>query len=218
VAAFAHVLVVVRPLELLLEQYTLTATGRAMLEALAFEGVVVAARRVVRTHETYTLLAALTSPAELGRLASLEADLRVVSSVSESCLAQGALPADWVERLHRHTRVTQLGDVPRTTLVRRLRAAGVTGLRYGVAEFERAQELVPTEAVVLAPRGTDDRTVVFGSPNLALALRQVLEASDGIEATYDEELVVESPELQALLTRVADDEPWFETRPRPAAP
>lgn len=109
VAGLSHVLVVVRPLELLLEQYALSPMGEAMLRDMAIDDVVVAARRVVRAEETYTMLAGLRSPSELERLAGVVAELHVVSSVSESCLRDGVLSAEWTEGLSRWTYLTHLG-------------------------------------------------------------------------------------------------------------
>lgn len=212
VAELSHVLLVVRPVDVVVEQYAFTPAGEAMLRALALGGVVIAARRVVRADETYTIIGALRAPAELERLASVQADLGLIASVSESCLAPEALSSEWLEALSRLTYLSFLGDRPRSDWVGRLRAEGVQHVRYGVAEFEREGELVPTTALVVSSVGAVYRTAVFGSPNLSLALRQALESADGLHAAYDHDLAVESREMQALLTRLADDEPWFAAR------
>lgn len=222
VAGMSHVLVVVRPLDVLLEQYALSAQSEGMLRHMAINDVVVAARRVVRADDAYTLLAALRAPSELDRLAAVTADLHVVASVSESCLRAGALAAEWVEELGRRTYLTLLGDVPRSAWVRSLGASETGPLRYGVAEFERErtdghrsdgdEDLASTEALIVAGVDHAMGSLVFGSPNLTKALRQVLEATAGIELTYDHDLTVESAEMQAILIRLADEEPWFATR------
>lgn len=119
------------------------------------------------------------------------------------------------------------GDVPRLAWVRALNSAAVGPLRYGVAEFERERadgrlsegdgDLAATEALAVVGIRTGLRSVVFGSPNLTRSLRQVLEATDGIDLTYDHDLTVETAEMQALMVRMVDEEPWFATRSGPTS-
>jgi len=213
----SHILLIVRPLDLLLEQYAMDAESAAQLRVAATAGVVTAVRLVGYEKDTrLTVLGLLSRSAQLRYLAKFPTDLGILGSIS---LAAAFLPAwqqRWLPAVHAHSHVFLLCDMALSHWLEAAEAeATPPRLRYMAGRIETESD-TPTEVLAIdyleAEGKVDRRLMVLGSPPAVHNLRRALENSEHLHALGDEHFFAESPVWRAVLTRLLTEEPWFDRR------
>lgn len=222
-----HILVVVRPVELVIEQYAPDERTAVLLRGAARGGVLTAARvtTVLRSGELLTFMAPLTEHAHLGLLTQLPTESErcppyVVSNTSFSCILVPAWSEYWVLPLQILTTPVTLCDVlPSQWLTQLTESEENTGLSFTVTELHPppGYNLVHVDALAAIAiemadgHGMMDRwTVLFGSPGTIGPLAATLAKQQAVKAEKPDLLTSPKAPTSVVMARLAGEEPWFD--------
>ncbi len=222
-----HILVVVRPVELVIEQYAPDERTVELLRGAARGGVLTAARvtTVPRPGELLTVMALLTEHAHLGLLTQLPTEPEqcppyVVSNTSFSCMLVPAWGEYWVLLMQMLTTPVTLCDVLPSQWLRRLTASeDNSGLSFAITELHPppGYDLVHVDALaaiaieLAEAHGMMDRwTVLFGSPGMIGPLAATLAKQHAVKAEEPDLLTSSIAPTSAVMARLASEEPWFD--------
>jgi hypothetical protein len=220
-----HILVVVRPVELVIEQYAPDEHTAELLRGAAHGGVLTAARvtTVPRPGELLTIMAPLTEHAHLGLLTQLPTEQErrppyIVSNTSFSCMLVPAWGEYWVLPMQMLTTPVTLCDVLPSQWLRRL-TESEGGVSFAVTELHPppGYDLVHTDALAAiaieladAHGMMDRRTVLFGSPGTIGPLAAILAERQAVKAEESDLLASSTAPTSAVMARLAGEEPWFD--------
>lgn len=222
-----HILVVVRPVELVIEQYAPDERTAELLRGAARGGVLTAARvtTVPRPGELLTIMAPLTEHAHLGLLTQLPTEPErcppyVVSNTSLSCMLVPAWGEYWVLPVQMLTAPVTLCDVLPSQWLRGLtESEDNSGLSFAVTELHPppGYDLVHVDALAAIAieladaHGMMDRwTVLFGSPGMIGPLAATLAEQRAVKAEEPDLLASSTAPTSAVMARLAGEEPWFD--------
>ncbi len=214
----SSVLVIVRPLRTLLQQYRVDDDGAALLWASATDGVVTAVRAETQRSDgqVVTVLGVLSSRAQVDALAALPTAHGLLASVSDTCNWFPAWSNYWSPALMASAYAVRLADFPRRLWIDGLEQEG---------QAPRVQPFtVGTDASV--PGGLGGLAVYFGSgdvpadpPFLVLGTARTVNAvASALDAVFGAGTVgrvgLPSPEAKflAIVQRLVAAEPWFDAR------
>jgi hypothetical protein len=222
-----HILVVVRPVELVIEQYAPDERTAELLRGAARGGVLTAARvtTVLRSGELLTIMAPLTEHAHLGMFTQLPTEPEryppnVVSNTSFSCMLVPAWSEYWVLPMQMLTSPVTLCDVlPSQWLTQLTESEENSGLSFAVIELHPppGYDLVHVDALAAITiemadaQGMMDRwTVLFGSPGTIGPLAASLAERQAVKVEKPDLLTSPTAVTSAVMARLAGEEPWFD--------
>jgi hypothetical protein len=213
----SHVFIVVRPLEMLLAQYRLSEQSRRILSAAATKGVVTAVRRTVNLEgEPAALLAPLSSVSELQRLRGLDTDLGILTSVSFACLGIPEWRDYWLPSLHMSSELFLNCDIPLSHWLEATEAEeALSSLRFESQGAISDRTDTPTQILAVeydVAEKVDTRQLILGSPTAIASLAFALASSPHVSAKQDREMLPSSQLWQRVISRLLDEEPWFDRR------
>jgi hypothetical protein len=214
----SHVFVVARPLGLLLEQYEISERAQRLLRAAATDGVITAVRHVGFDEEggRVTILGILSSASQLDLLRSLDTDLGLLADITMAGLVSVDWMGYWLHSL-RPDEVVLGCDIPLSHWLEAAEAEP-TPPRLRFVCFEAIPETgsAPTEVLAVeyedAAGKADRRQLILGGPIAVSSLASALAESPRVVARHDRELVSGSKPLKAVVSRLVEEEPWFERR------
>lgn len=223
-----HILIVSRPVELLIEQYSPDARTVAVLRAAARDGVVTAVRMIGVPEgggEIFTVLALLTEYKDLRLLSTLPTDPQryppdLISSISLSCMFARGWSDYWTIPLQIVTSPVAFCDVLPSSWMTMLEAseedvdlAFITVLvkpspGYSLAQIDSVGALV---AECADAEGALDRwTVFFGSQGVIGSIAGALTYHATIKASTSAEVSRPTSPAGVVLARLSSEETWFD--------
>jgi hypothetical protein len=222
-----HILIIVRPVELIIEQYSPDDRTIALLRAAARGGVVTAARAIAAREEgeIFTVLALLTEHEHLSLLCRLPTEPGryppdIISSTSLSCLFAGEWSEYWMVPFHLLSSPVTLCDMLPSNWITMLEASEETvGVTFSTVQLrpppDHSLSHVDALSALVVERadadGMMDRwTVFFGSPGVIGALAGTLTDQATIKARISADPSRSTSPAAAVLQRLSGEEPWFD--------